>query len=82
MLIILPLFHSGALFIRAAPAIYKGATLVIHPKFDLSNVYQDIERYKVTKFLAVPTIYKALLNVLQEQRGDLSSFIIFLESAS
>lgn len=73
MLIILPLFHSGGLFIQAAPAIYKGATLVIHPRFDPSNVYQDIERYKVTKFLAVPTVYKALVNVPQEQRGDISS---------
>jgi fatty-acyl-CoA synthase len=73
MLIILPLFHSGGLFIQAAPTIYKGATLVIHPKFDPRKVYQDIERYKVTKFLAVPTIYKSLVKVPPNQRGDISS---------
>jgi fatty-acyl-CoA synthase len=73
MLVILPLFHSGGLFIQAAPTIYKGATLVIHPRFDPLKVYQDIESYKVTKFLAVPTVYKALVNVPPNQRGDISS---------
>jgi fatty-acyl-CoA synthase len=60
MLVILPLFHSGGLFIQASPTIYKGATMVIHPKFDPAKVYEDIERYKVTKFLGVPTVYRAL----------------------
>ena len=76
MLVILPLFHSGGLFIQASPTIYKGATMVIHPKFDSVKVYQDIERYKVTKFLGVPTVYRALVNVDPQQRGDISSLKI------
>ena len=73
MLVILPLFHSGGLFIQASPTIYKGATMVIHPKFDPIKVYQDIERYRVTKFLGVPTVYRALVKVDSQQRGDSSS---------
>jgi len=73
MLIILPLFHSGGLFIQASPILYKGATMIIHPKFDPSKAFRDIERFRVTKFLGVPTIYKALLNVPPGDRGDLSS---------
>jgi fatty-acyl-CoA synthase len=73
MLVILPLFHSGGLFIQAAPTIYKGATLVIHSKFDPLAVYRDIERYNVTKFLGVPTVYKSLVSVPAGQRGDISS---------
>ncbi len=73
MLVILPLFHSGGLFIQAAPTIYKGATLIIHPKFDPHKVYEDIERYNVTKFLGIPTVYKALINVDPQERGDISS---------
>jgi len=73
MLVILPLFHSGGLFIQAAPTIYKGATMVVHPKFDAVNVFRDIERYKVTKFLGVPTVYRALVNVDPQERGDISS---------
>ena len=73
MLIVLPLFHSGGLFIQASPILYKGATMIIHPKFNPSNTYRDIERFKVTKFLGVPTVYKALLNTDAAKGRDLSS---------
>jgi len=73
MLICLPLFHSGGLFIQASPAIYKGTTLILHSKFDPVKTYRDIERHKVTKFLGVPTLYKSLLEVPEAERGDLSS---------
>jgi fatty-acyl-CoA synthase len=73
MLVILPLFHSGGLFIQASPTIYKGATMVIHTKFDPLKFYQDIERYRVTKFLGVPTVYRALVKVDSQERGDISS---------
>ena len=61
MLIILPLFHSGGLFIQASPILYKGAAMIIHPRFDVLSTFEDIRRFKVTKFLGVPTIYRALL---------------------
>ncbi len=73
MLIFLPLFHSGGLFIQAAPIVYKGATIVLHKKFDPQKIYQDIEAYKVTKFLGVPTVYRELLKVPLEKRSDISS---------
>jgi len=73
MLIALPLFHSGGLFIQAAPTLYKGATILLHPKFDPMAIYQDIEKYRVTKFLGVPTVFRALLQVPQEKRNDVSS---------
>ena len=73
MLIFLPLFHSGGLFIQAAPIFYKGATIVLHRNFDPLRVYKDIEKYRVTKFLGVPTVYKELLKVAPENRADISS---------
>ncbi|MDP6394270.1 MAG: AMP-binding protein [Desulfobacterales bacterium] len=73
MLAILPLFHSGGLFIQASPTLYKGATLIIHPRFDPIKIYRDIPKFGVTKFLAVPAVYRALLRVDPAQRGDLSS---------
>jgi fatty-acyl-CoA synthase len=76
MLIVLPLFHSGGLFIQASPTLYKGATMVIHPCFDPARVYEDIERFKITKFLGVPTVYRALLREESRKRGDLSSLQI------
>lgn len=76
MLTVLPLFHSGALFIVTSPCLYKGATQVIDPKFDPVRTYRHIERFGVTKFLGVPTIFRSLLAVDPSIRGDISSLKI------
>ncbi len=73
MLVLLPLFHSGGLFIQASPMLYKGATMVIHPRFDPVRAFQEIERHRVTKFLGVPTVYRALLGVDPAEKGSLAS---------
>ena len=73
MLIFLPLFHSGGLFIQAAPIFYKGATIVLHKKFDPIKIYNDIEKYKVSKFLGVPTVFRGLLKIDPDKRKDISS---------
>jgi len=73
MLIILPLFHSGGLFIQASPILYKGGTMIIHPRFDAIQAYVDIKRYRVTKFLGVPTIYRALLEKNLSVEKDVST---------
>jgi fatty-acyl-CoA synthase len=76
MLIVLPLFHSGGLFIQASPILYKGATMVLHERFDEAEVYRAIASHRVTKFLGVPTIYRALLKVDPDRRGDLTSLAV------
>lgn len=73
MLIFLPLFHSGGLFIQAAPILYKGGTIVLHKKFNPAKIYTDIEKYRVTKFLGVPTVYRELLKEAPANRRDISS---------
>ena len=35
--------------------------MIIHPRFDALRTFEDIRRFRVTKFLGVPTIYRALL---------------------
>ena len=73
MLIILPLFHSGGLFIQASPTLYKGGTLILHSRFDPERVYGHMSRHGVTKFLGVPTIYRTLIETNTEKERDLSS---------
>lgn len=73
MLIVLPLYHSGGLFIQASPIIYKGGTMVLHRRFNPELIFRDIERYRVTKFLGVPTIYRSLLSASVDSRPDMSS---------
>jgi len=69
----LPLNHVfGQVHITQA-TIYSGGCMALLPSFDLENVIDAIERYKVTKFFAVPTIYIRLLNVkdLKKKLGSL-----------
>jgi long-chain acyl-CoA synthetase len=69
----LPLNHVfGQVHITQA-TIYSGGCMVLLPSFDLENVIDTIERYKVTKFFAVPTIYIRLLNAkdLKKRLGSL-----------
>ena len=73
MLIVLPLFHSGGLFIQASPVIYKGATMILHKSFNPRQTYRDIQKYQVTKFLGVPTIFKSLVKAESERKAALSS---------
>lgn len=73
LLVTLPLFHSGGLFIAATPSLYKGATMVLMRRFDPIEVFSAIERFRVTRFLGVPTIFRSLLAVPQEKRGDVST---------
>ncbi len=73
ILVVLPLFHSGGLIIQASPALYYGGTIILHAKFDPPQVYRDIERFRVTKFLGVPTVYRELLRIDPDKKGDLSS---------
>ena len=73
ILVVLPLFHSGGLIIQASPALYYGGTIILHAKLDPLQVYRDIERFRVTKFLGVPTVYRELLRVDPDKKGDLSS---------
>jgi fatty-acyl-CoA synthase len=74
MLVLLPMFHSGGLFIQASPILYKGGTLVIHPRFDPALTFRDIDRYRVTKFLGVPTVYRMLIQAVTDDGPyDLSS---------
>jgi fatty-acyl-CoA synthase len=72
MLIVLPMFHSGGLFIQAAPCFYKGATVVLHPRFDATKAFDDMSRYEITKFLGVPTVYRALFAAGEGRKKDLS----------
>jgi len=73
MLVVLPMFHSGGLFIQTSPILYKGGTLVIHPRYDPARTLGDMGRYRVTKFLGVPTVYRMLIEAVNEVSYDLSS---------
>jgi long-chain acyl-CoA synthetase len=59
----LPLNHVfGQIHILGATVLSGGAVALL-PAFDLERVLEAIDRYQLTKFFAVPTIYIRLLRV-------------------
>ena len=57
-----PLYHAGGLFVFLAPLFSIGGTIVLHDRFDASEVWTAIERERATLVFGVPTIFKMLMD--------------------
>ncbi len=64
----LPLFHSFGQTCSMNATMAAGGTLTLIPRFDPVKALEIIQRDRVSVFLAVPTMYGALLH--QENRDD------------
>lgn len=69
----LPLFHVGGLNNQTTPALRAGATLVLHPKFDVEPTFDAIERERVTLTVLVPAQLMAMFAHPRWANADLSS---------
>ncbi|MBN2418584.1 MAG: AMP-binding protein, partial [Deltaproteobacteria bacterium] len=59
----LPLNHVfGQMHVLNA-TIYSSGAIVIQPSFNMDSALEAVERYNVTKFFAVPTIYIRMLQI-------------------
>jgi acyl-CoA synthetase (AMP-forming)/AMP-acid ligase II len=68
-----PLFHVGAMQ-SLLRGVVVGDTLVLsHGRYDPADVLESIERHKVTRWNAVPTMVSRLLDHPDVVRRDLSS---------
>ena len=59
----LPLNHVFAQIHIVGATVFSGGGMVLQPAFDLEEALEAINRHRVTKFLAVPTIYIRLLRL-------------------
>jgi len=57
---VLPLFHIYALVGVLIRTMMMGETIILRPRFEVAQALKDIERHRVTWFLAVPTMLIAL----------------------
>ena len=57
----LPLFHAFGQTVTLTSAIAHGACLTLLPRFNAADTLQVLTRDRVTVFVAVPTMYAALL---------------------
>jgi fatty-acyl-CoA synthase len=72
-----PLFHSGGLFVEAAPVLYGGGTLILKKRFRPAEILQTVERYRVTILELAATVYQFILNECDLAQYDLSSIRCF-----
>jgi fatty-acyl-CoA synthase len=69
----LPMYHCAQMHCFFVPDIYVGATSVILPSPNPAQVLAAIERHRITKFFAPPTVWISLLRSPDFDRADLSS---------
>lgn len=58
----LPFFHATAMVVCWSSVVAGGSSLVIKPKFSVSEFWNDVERYRATGFGYVGEMCKYLLN--------------------
>jgi long-chain acyl-CoA synthetase len=76
-LVMLPLFHVGAIFTVLA-TLSCGGSAIIQPRFHKSAFWRWIEQYRPTLFNAVPTILYLLSDLPQDIAPDTSSVRLVL----
>ena len=76
-----PLYHNAAIFF-AFNNLYFGSSTVIHRKFDTTRTFQDMEKYKVTNALLVPTQLHRLIQSGEHKGFDLSSLKLIASAAA
>jgi fatty-acyl-CoA synthase len=69
----LPLFHVGGLCIQTLPALYVGARVSLHARFDAGAWLADVQRLRPTMSLMVPATMRAVLEHPDFAQTDLSS---------
>ena len=70
---VLPLFHVFAMTTVMNLAIHKGLEVILHPKFEMKKVLEDITHKKPTMMPGVPTMFTAINNNKSLSKYDLSS---------
>ncbi len=68
-----PLFHATGLGQVSLPAILKGGTVVVAPRFHPAWVLDTIARLRITAFSAVPTMLQMLCDAPEFASADLTS---------
>ncbi len=68
----LPLFHVGGLCIQTLPALYAGARVTLHARFDAAAWLADVQRLRPTTSLLVPATMRAIIQHADFAHTDLS----------
>jgi fatty-acyl-CoA synthase len=68
----LPLFHVGGLCIQTLPALYVGATVSLHPRFEPAAWLEAVHKERPSLSLMVPATMRAVLDHPQFAKTDVT----------
>ena len=77
-----PLYHAGGMAAFLMPIFAVGGTIVLHSKFDSTEVWNTIARERCTVVLGVPTLWKMLLEDPAFATTDVSSVRWFISGGA
>lgn len=72
LICVVPMYHMYGLHIVVNLALYQGATVIMLPRYELSEFLSTLERYKVTVAPLVPPLVLALARAPEVEGYDLS----------
>ena len=79
---VLPFFHIYGLEVIMNAVLYKGATIVTMPKFDLEPFLQIMQDHAITRAYLVPPIVLALAKHPMVDKFDLSNLEVIMSGAA
>jgi fatty-acyl-CoA synthase len=78
----LPMFHVGGLCIQTLPALYAGASVTLHSRFDAGGWLADVAARRPELSLLVPATLRAVIEHCAFAGTDLSSLRILATGSS
>jgi len=82
LLSVLPFFHSYGLTTCLHFSLMIRCVLILMPRFDIEMILKAIDKYKVTLFPGVPTMYVAVNNYPQIKKYDLKKIKLCISGAA
>jgi fatty-acyl-CoA synthase len=67
-----PMYHAGGLAVFLTPMFVIGGSVVLHDRFEASEVWRSIERERATIIFGVPTIFKMMQEAPEFPSVDLT----------
>lgn len=77
-----PFFHTGGYNVLLLPLLYLGGTIILAESFNPDNVFDCIEKEKVSVYFGVPTMFQMLLEKPHFHECDFSSIRFFISGGA
>lgn len=77
-----PFFHTGGYNVLLLPLLYLGGTVILAESFSPENVFNCIEKEKVSVYFGVPTMFQMLLEKPRFHECDFKSIRFFISGGA